>query len=102
MGCQKINSTDIEEKIKPVYQTTMIRKKNRLKFSSKVCAEQKRSGLKFMLHADTNLKKIYKEKTSSSYMYVSSIDHGATRLGVTVYVKEGGSPFSQVLFINEH
>ena len=26
MGCQKISSTDVEEKIKPVYQTTMIRK----------------------------------------------------------------------------
>ena len=79
-------------------------KKNWLKFSSKVCAEQKRSGLKFMLHADSNLKKLYKENTSLSYIYVSSIDQGATRFGgySSVYVKDGGSPFSQALFINEH
>ena len=56
-------------------------KKIWLKFSSKVFAEQKRSEQQFMLHTDNNLKNVYKENTSSSYIYVSSIDQGAKRLG---------------------
>ena len=57
-----------------------------------------------MLHADTNLTKVYKENISSSYIYVSSINQEATRLGGyrSVHAKDGGSPFSQALFIYGH
>ena len=43
-------------------------------------AEQKRSEQQFILHADNNLKKVYKENTSLAYIYVNSIDQEATRL----------------------
>ena len=48
-------------------------------------------------------KGIQKENTSSSCVHVGSFDQGATRLGgySLVHANDGGSPFSQALFINE-
>ena len=65
MGCQKINSTNVEEKIMPVSLLTMIRKRI---FGSSVPKHY-------------TWKMIYKENTSSSCIHISSIDQGATRLG---------------------
>ena len=48
-------------------------------------------------------KRYTKENTSSSCIHVGSIDQGATRLGgySSVHATDGGSPFSQALFIKE-
>ena len=68
MGCQKINSTDVEEK---KFKSQYIIQQ----WFEKVFIEVQ---LQSLCRANT---KWAKENTSSSYVYVSSIDQGAMRLG---------------------
>ena len=48
-------------------------------------------------------KRYTNENTSSSCIHIRSIDQGATRLGgySSVHATDGGSPFSQALFIEK-
>ena len=103
VGCQKTVVADVAEKLKPVYNAAIIRRKIIcilwFKFSSKVFAEQRQKWATILSSTRTNLKGI-QVNTSSSNMYVSSIDHGATRLGgySSVYVCRWEAPFFSKLY----
>ena len=81
MYSQKINLANVEEKIKPVYQSTIIPKRIVRSSVPKFVHSRNKVGAKVWLHADNVLKKSIQENTSSSCIHVSPIDQGATRLG---------------------
>ena len=97
----------LKKKLKPVYPSTIVR--TRIVWSSVPLVPESAQtvlewGWNSVERGTLELEKRYtKENTSSSCIHISSIDQGATRLGgySSVHATDGGSPFSQALFIEK-
>ena len=85
MACQKINSTEVDKKIKAgISINNRLEEKNCLMLSStcsRICIDSIGVRLKFSRGTLELEKRYTKENTSSSCIHTRSIDQGATRLG---------------------
>ena len=109
MGCQKLNLTNIEEKIKPVYQSTIIQRRivwipvpQKFQRLRKASIEVRLNNNYSYTRNNWDLEKRYtKENTFSSSILVGSIDQGATRFGgySSVHAKMGAPLFLKLYLL---